>query len=66
VGPGPNIRSKLKEAAKDNYIYCGYLRHWNPDDLSARLGEDPLQVLNRQLVAMSRIARRSTSLWSGP
>ena len=38
-------------------IYFGYLRHWDPADLSTRLAtvtaDDEVEMLGRQLVAMS-------------
>jgi Pycsar effector protein len=66
VAPSLNVRSKLKVTAKDNYVYFGHLRHWNPNRLPAKLAEDPLPVLSRQLVVMSKIAWRKHVLivWS--
>jgi len=43
---------------RDHLIYFGHLRHWDADDLAARLKkltiEDELQQLSRQLVELSR------------
>ncbi|MGA5820532.1 Pycsar system effector family protein [Kitasatospora sp. NPDC094028] len=39
-----------------NFVYYGQLRHWTPDRLATELRDtDPLPVLTRQLVEMSRI-----------
>jgi hypothetical protein len=47
-----------RHGRRDNLIYFGHLRHWDPDDLAVRLQklttEDELQQLGRQLVELSR------------
>jgi hypothetical protein len=41
----------------DNFVYFGHLKHWDPDALADELRQrDPLPILTRQLVVMSRIA----------
>lgn len=53
-------RRKTKRHWKDNFVYFGHLRHWDPVKLKARLQQltedDELQVLSNQLIATSRIA----------
>ncbi|WP_422744754.1 Pycsar system effector family protein [Micromonospora sp. WMMD754] len=40
-----------------NFIYFGHLQHWSPEPLEQALRDlDPLPMLSRQLVVMSRIA----------
>lgn len=50
-------RSAVVQEARDNYIYFGHLRSWDPVDLQEALQtRDVLPVLSRQLVNMSKIA----------
>lgn len=48
----------LKEAAPDNFIYFGHLRHWKAADLRERLGRltasEELDQLSLQLIALSK------------
>lgn len=62
VLPQLNRRKSAKEW-RSNAIYFGHLRHWDPDDLAARLRSDkpPTDELARQMVAMSKIAWRKHS-----
>lgn len=66
----PQLRArKTKEESKENFIYFGHLRHWQPADLEKRLGAaNPLGLtqLSVQLVNMSKIAWRKhvTLQWS--
>lgn len=45
---------------RENTIYFGHLRHWDPSELAGRLGEPfpEAEELARQLVAMAKIAWR--------
>lgn len=54
----PNLRKrKVPSEVGENFIFFGHVRHWNPADLERALRErDPLPVLSRQLVVMSKIA----------
>lgn len=54
----PATRSKsLPLEWRDNFIYFGHLRHWDPHELAEALRtRDPLPVLTRQLTIMSEIA----------
>lgn len=54
----PRLRAQeLKAEKSDNWIYLGHLRHWEGKDLQdALLNSDPLPVVCRQLVHMSKIA----------
>jgi hypothetical protein len=67
VTPQLNRRRSRREWRR-NTIFFGHLRHWDPQELAAKLREDRLQEeqLARQLVAMSKIAwRKHASLqWS--
>jgi hypothetical protein len=50
-------RSDSKQESRENFIYFGHLRHWNEKDLTKALcGRDPLPMLSRQLINMSKIA----------
>ncbi|MFF3942090.1 Pycsar system effector family protein [Streptomyces phaeofaciens] len=58
VAPRTRGESTAAEAA-DNFVYFGHLRHWDPEGLRRALTtRDPLPMLSRQLVVMSRIAWR--------
>lgn len=51
--------SRLREEAKDNYIYFGHARFWKdrPDELTKRLLiDDPLPQLARQIAVMADVA----------
>lgn len=51
----------------NNYIYFGHLQHWDPKALEDALrNTDPLPVLSRQLVAMSKIlcTKHTLAKWS--
>lgn len=68
----PRLRSRgLKRASRENYIYFGHARHWEPERLQRRLRrEDPLPQLSRQIVVMAEIAwskhvRVAWSIWLG-
>ena len=54
----PQIRGRpARHIWRENFIYFGHLRHWNPGVPEQALSErELLPVLSRQLVAMSRIA----------
>lgn len=54
----PRLRSNnVKAEARDNFIFFGHLKSWNPEALQAALGQtDVLPMLTRQLVSMSEIA----------
>jgi hypothetical protein len=54
----PRTRDRKVEAEwPDNFVYFGHLKHWDPDALADELRQrDPLPILTRQLVVMSRIA----------
>jgi Family of unknown function (DUF5706) len=54
----PRLRqNQAGEEARNNFIYFGHLRHWDANTLSSHLAhDDPLPVLSRQLVVMSKIA----------
>ena len=55
----PRLRRRAsKREWRENFIYFGHLRHWRPEQLAAHLQsiEDPLPILSRQLVNMSKIA----------
>lgn len=54
----PRLRGgKTRKEAARSYVYFGHLRHWEPADLERELRTgDPLPVLSRQLVNMSKIA----------
>lgn len=56
-------RCKSKREWRDNVIYFGHLRRWEPSELAARLRDSGLaeEQLARQLVAMSKIAWRKHS-----
>jgi Pycsar effector protein len=56
----PQLRTRrAADEWPSGYIYFGHLRHWSPTALTDRLkGGDTLDVLARQLVAMSHIAWR--------
>ncbi|MFF3320735.1 Pycsar system effector family protein [Streptomyces sp. NPDC002889] len=56
----PRMRGRQAEAeAPYNFVYFGHLRHWDPERLQEALCErDPLPMLSRQLVTMSRIVWR--------
>lgn len=67
---GPRLHSRQTERHwRTNFIYFGHLRFWEPADLTRALQEaDPLPVLCRQLVDLSRILwikhrRVQLSLW---
>ncbi|WP_426593826.1 Pycsar system effector family protein [Cellulomonas sp. McL0617] len=50
-------RSKVDAEARDNFIYFGHARLWEPADLATALNERPvLPQLARQIVVMARIA----------
>lgn len=49
--------SKVAAEWPNNFIYFGHLQHWQPDALADELRQrDPMPVLTRQLVVMSKIA----------
>ncbi|MFC4057374.1 Pycsar system effector family protein [Planomonospora corallina] len=54
----PRMRSEhVKAESPRNFIYFGHLQHWQPGELANELTKaDPLPVLCRQIVNMSRIA----------
>ncbi|WP_328844702.1 Pycsar system effector family protein [Streptomyces sp. NBC_00258] len=54
----PNLRKgKVSFESRDNFVFFGHVRHWDPADLETALRErDILPVLTRQLVVMSEIA----------
>lgn len=60
----PQIRSRRTIVDwQNNIIYFGHLRHWNPNDLAEKLlNVDPITMLARQNVAMSKIAWRKHRL----
>ena len=64
-------RNKMGEEWRQNFIFFGHLKDWEPDDLTAALSQrDILPVLSRQLVVMSKIAWQKheqvqISMWSG-
>jgi hypothetical protein len=53
-------RRQAKQIWKDNYVYFGHLRHWDPKKLKAALLnqtiDEQLEVLAKQLVATSKIS----------
>lgn len=53
-------RRKSKRGWRDNTIYFGHLRRWDPGELAKTLGNSQSQKeqLARQIVAMSKIAWR--------
>lgn len=56
-------RAMSREQWRDGFIYFGHLRHWDPVELAeALLTREPLAVLTRQLVDMSRICWRKHRL----
>jgi hypothetical protein len=66
----PRLRStKLPSEWQNNYVYFGHLMHWDAEDLQKAFEEgDPLPVVTRNIVAMSKIAwskhrRLQVSLW---
>jgi hypothetical protein len=61
-------RRKARREWKSGMIYFGHLRHWDPKELATALEREELyeEQLARQLVAMSKIAWRSTPGCSGP
>jgi len=53
---------------RQNTVYFGHLRHWDPDDLAAQLaagGPPELPQLAAQLVATARIAWRKHAWLQG-
>lgn len=60
---------RIRQAAKDGYIYFGHARRWKAKDLEARLRtQDVLPQLSRQIIVMADIAwkkhrRTQWSLW---
>jgi hypothetical protein len=64
----PRIRSKdVAGEAAENFIFFGHLQFWTAAGLEAALeSKDPLPMLSRQLVVMSKIAWRKHLLmkWS--
>lgn len=54
----PRTRNKnIPVEWPSNFIYFGHLQHWSPEPLEQALRTlDPLPMLSRQLVVMSRIA----------
>lgn len=65
VAPRLN-RRQAKAAWRENLIYFGHLRYWNPGDLADKLrsldAEQQIAVLSIQLVATSKIAWRKHRL----
>jgi len=66
----PRLRStKMPSEWQNNYVYFGHLRHWDPEDLQKVFEEeDPLPVVTRNIVIMSKIAwmkhrRLQVSMW---
>ncbi|WP_278044862.1 Pycsar system effector family protein [Pseudonocardia sediminis] len=66
----PRLRStKVASEWERNYIYFGHLMHWDPKDLQKVLvEEDPVPVVTRNIVVMSKIAwqkhrRLQISMW---
>lgn len=56
VAPGLRHK-KLPVEQRDNFIYFGHLKSWDPSRLETALKDkDILPVLSRQLVVMSKIA----------
>lgn len=60
----PRLRSLSIDAEfRDNLIYFGHLRKWEPDEVTEALKEmNVLPMLGKQLVVMSRIAWRKHRL----
>ncbi|WP_275465469.1 Pycsar system effector family protein [Streptomyces noursei] len=55
------VRSKADWQA--GFVYFGHLRHWSPCRLAEALrSKDPLPVLSRQVIVMSRISWRKHRL----
>lgn len=60
---------RIRQAAKDGYIYFGHARHWKANDLEKKLRtQDVLPQLSRQIIVMADIAwkkhrRTQWSLW---
>ncbi|MFC0005431.1 Pycsar system effector family protein [Micromonospora siamensis] len=54
----PRTRNKnVPTEWPSNFIYFGHLQHWSPEPLEQALRDlDPLPMLSRQLVVMSKIA----------
>lgn len=54
----PQLKSEAaKRKARDNYIYFGHARHWDPGDLTEALKErELLPMISRQIVVMADIA----------
>lgn len=48
---------RAKADSQDGFVYFGHLRYWAPAQLTEALrGRDPVPVLSRQVIAMSRIS----------
>ncbi len=56
----PNVRKRaMSNEAADNFIFFGHLKSWEWRDVEKALRDrDPLPVISRQLVVMSKIAWR--------
>lgn len=66
----PRLQStRMSSEWRNNYVYFGHLMHWSPEDLQRVLEEeDPVPVVTRNIVVMSKIAwtkhrRLQVSLW---
>jgi hypothetical protein len=66
----PRLRStKMPSEWQNNYVYIGHLMHWDPEDLQRAFEEeDPVPVVTRNIVVMSKIAwtkhrRLQVSMW---
>lgn len=54
-------RRKIKKAWRENFIYFGHLRHWDPQQLADRLLQlrtVDLDAISTNLITMSRVAWR--------
>lgn len=60
----PRLDSALSRADREaGFVYFGHLRHWDPVRLTEALrGRDPVPVLSRQVIVMSRISWRKHRL----
>lgn len=68
----PRLKSDgALKASKNNYIYFGHVRHWEPDELAQALnGRDILPVITKQIIVMGDIAWHKhrwvqISMWCG-
>jgi hypothetical protein len=61
VAPRQYRRSSIPRW-QDDFIYFGHLRHWSSAQLCRALTTDPVPILSRNLVAMSKIVWRKHCL----